>query len=165
MLLISDANILIDMADGGLLEQMFLLPETFAISDVLFQEELIAHHAHLVERGLILKALTGEGVAEAYRLKALCPGRDAPSQNDLFALMLARQEQCPLLTGDRRLRGAAARYHPEVDVRGTLWLVQRLKDEGLITAQEAAAAYGRMKDAGSRLPWKEVERQLAGWGS
>jgi|GEM_PF-3477377 hypothetical protein len=36
MLLISDANILIDMADGGLLEKMSRLPEKFAVPDVLF---------------------------------------------------------------------------------------------------------------------------------
>jgi len=40
MLLISDANILIDMADGGLLQAMFRLEETFAVPDVLFEEEL-----------------------------------------------------------------------------------------------------------------------------
>lgn len=164
MRLISDANILIDMADGGLLEKMFSLPEVFAVPDVLFHEELSSRHPELPGLGLVLKTLQGDGVAEADRLGALCTGRDAPGRNDLFALMLARQERCPLLTGDRRLRQVTAGHHAEVEIRGTLWLVGRLKDERLITARGAARAYAKIRDAGSRLPWDEVERQLSAWG-
>ena len=39
-LLISDANILIDMEEGELLPQMFQLPYNFSIPDILFYEEL-----------------------------------------------------------------------------------------------------------------------------
>lgn len=159
-LLISDANILIDMADGGLLEAMFKLDETFAVPKVLFAEELETHHAELPALGLVCMTLQSEGVAEANRLNALCRGRDAPSLNDLFALMLAKQEQCPLLTGDRRLRTLAEGAHKAIKIRGTLWLVERITTAGIITIQEAQAAYGRMKDAGSRLPWTEVDRQI-----
>lgn len=164
MLLISDANILIDMDDGSLLDKMFRLSETFAVPDVLFYEELSSRHPELPELGLVLKTLLGEGVVEAERLGALCTGRDAPGRNDLFALMLAKQEQCPLLTGDRRLRRVAAEHQADTEVRGTLWLVGRMKDERLITATGAARSYAKMRDAGSRLPWDEVERQLSAWG-
>lgn len=39
-LLISDANILIDMEEGGLLEAMFQLPYDFATPDILFLKSL-----------------------------------------------------------------------------------------------------------------------------
>ena len=39
-LLISDANILIDMDDSGLLSSLFKLPYEFVTPDVLFEEEL-----------------------------------------------------------------------------------------------------------------------------
>jgi len=39
-LLISDANILIDMEEGQLLELMFQLPFEFRIPDLLFYDEL-----------------------------------------------------------------------------------------------------------------------------
>lgn len=160
MLLISDANILIDMADGGLLGAMFRLPEIFAVPDVLYAEELSTRHPELPELGLRCMTLDGEGVMEAYRVHALVRGREAPSQNDLFALMLARQEGCPLLTGDRRLRKVAAAEHDDVEVRGTLWLVEQMIHQGVISVAEARAAYGKMRDAGSRLPWAEAERRL-----
>ncbi|MGM0594277.1 MAG: DUF3368 domain-containing protein [Pseudomonadota bacterium] len=160
MLLISDSNILIDMADGGLLRTMFRLKETFAVPNVLYEEELATQHPELPDLGLVSMALQGDGVVEAYRLKALCTGRTAPSQNDLFALMLAKQQQCPLLTGDKRLRKLAEKEHKEVELRGTLWLVEQMVKEKLITVAEACAAYQKMKEAGSWLPWKEAERRL-----
>ena len=43
-LLISDANILIDMDVGGLLQKMFRLKHQFGVPDVLFVEELVRHH-------------------------------------------------------------------------------------------------------------------------
>jgi hypothetical protein len=160
MLLISDANILIDIADGELLEAMFCLEETFAVPEVLFAEELETRHPQLPEMGLVCMTLQGEGVEEAYRLKDLCHGRDAPSLNDLFALLLARQEQCPLLTGDKRLRQIAEKEVDDVELRGTLWLVEQMVRAKIITTEEALIAYEKMHDAGSRLPWTEARRRL-----
>ena len=59
-LLISDANILIDMEEGNLLAQMFQLPISFSIPDILFYEELEQEHEHLLELGLRLDELEGE---------------------------------------------------------------------------------------------------------
>ena len=50
-LVVSDANILIDMEEGGLIEAMFKLPETFAVPNVLFMEELVEHHPELPGHG------------------------------------------------------------------------------------------------------------------
>ena len=164
-LLISDSNILIDMVDGGLLVAMFRLPETFAVPDVLYEEELSSQHPELPSLGLACMTLQGEGVMEAYRLKTLCTGRTAPSQNDLFALLLAKQESCPLLTGDKRLRKLANNEHKKIEIRGTLWLVEQMVLEQIITVVEASTAYKEMKDAGSRLPWPEVDRQVKRLGN
>lgn len=164
MLLISDSNILIDMAVGGLLEAMFALEERFAVPNILYEEELSQHHPELLELGLLCLTLQGEGVAEAAHLKAHCRGRDAPGQNDLFALMLAKQENCPLLTGDKRLRKLARTHEAAVEIRGTLWLVQRLVETNLVTPQRAAEAYASMRLSRSRLPWRDVKKQLKSWG-
>lgn len=62
-LLISDANILIDLEEGGLLDELFLLPYQFSVPDILFHEELQNQHAHLLQKGLILGELSAETVA------------------------------------------------------------------------------------------------------
>lgn len=155
--LIGDANIFIDMEVGGILESMFGLPETIAVPDVLFAEELEARHGHLLGMGLVTLEVQEAFVEEAYRLGGLY--RRA-GHNDLLALSLAKQEQCPLLTGDAKLREAA--QAERVEVRGTLWLVGALFQAGLLNHAEATTAYQRMREDGRRLPWKEVEAQLAG---
>ncbi|WP_223811888.1 PIN domain-containing protein [Pseudomonas oryziphila] len=53
-LLISDANILIDLEEGELLAQLFTLPYQFTVPDILYFDELEAQHAHLLRLGLEL---------------------------------------------------------------------------------------------------------------
>ena len=127
-LLISDANIFIDMKAGGLVEAMFRLPEIFAVLDILFMEELVEYHLELPGYGLQVMSLTEETVAESMRLRQQ---HRHPSQNDLFALALAKQESCPLLTGDRRLRDVAKQEG--VVLKGTLWLIERMVEEAIIS--------------------------------
>lgn len=153
--LISDANIIIDMEAGQILSGMFRLPETFAVPNILYAEELEARHAYLPELGLEVLDVTEEYVLEAYRLGDVYK---KPSHNDLLALSLAKQERCPLLTGDACLRAAAEAE--QIDVRGTLWVVERLFAEGVIDYDGVNEAYEKMKRDARRLPWDEVRRQL-----
>ena len=154
-LLISDANILIDMEEGQLLRQVFGLPFVFRVPDLLFFDELEEQHAHWLEYGLKLGTLTGDSVKQ---VSQLTQKYHHPSRNDCMALVLAQQEQCPLLTGDRYLRQAAEKEG--VVVKGTLWLVEQLVIQGLMTADDARNSYQRMKDNGRRLPWDAALQRL-----
>ncbi|MFV3328184.1 hypothetical protein ACNFG0_17185 [Pseudomonas sp. NY15372] len=74
-LLISDANILIDLEEGELLDELFRLPYQFTVPDILFFEELEAQHGHLLRRGLSLgelsQVITLDQAREAYeRMRA-----------------------------------------------------------------------------------------------
>ena len=121
-ILVSDANIFVDMDVAGLTHAMFGLNDTFATPDVLY------HYAQV-------------------------------SLNDLFALVLAKERGWPLLTGDRRLREVAD--EERVEIYGTLWLVERLVDQEIITFGKARAAFELMRNGGRRLPWKDVDVLLA----
>ena len=153
--LISDANIIIDMEAGEILDKMFRLPETFAVPNVLYAEELETHHAHLPGLGLVVLDVHEEFVREAYRLGGI---HKRPSHNDLLALALAKQEQCPLLTGDAKLREVAEKE--KIEVRGTLWIVERLFSVNILDYQGVSSAYEKMRRDNRRLPWDEVKRQL-----
>lgn len=153
--LISDANILIDLEEGLLLDQMFALPFVFKIPDVLFVEELSEQHGHLLALGLQLGELREDSMQQIFQLTQTY---SQPSRNDCFALALAKQENCPLLTGDRNLRRAAEAE--QVEVYGTLWLVERLVENGIINKIQAHAAYERMEERGRRLPWNEAHQRI-----
>ncbi len=114
-LLISDANILIDIEVGELLIPMFALDYQFVVPDVLFYEELEEHHAHLLDIGLKIKSFDEHMVIQ---VSELAKRHVRPSRNDLFALLLAQIEKCPLLTGDKHLKIAAE--NEKIEVRGTL---------------------------------------------
>lgn len=156
-LLISDANIFIDLEEGRLIAELFQLPHEIMTPDILYEEELDEQHAHLLEMGLRLGELTPDTMIDAYRLIETYRG---PGSNDCFAMALARQEQCPLLTGDNALRNAA--FSKGIEVRGTLWVVEALVTQGVITKRRAESAYNRMKSSGRRLPWRQAFERLAG---
>lgn len=154
-LLISDADILIDLEEGELLAQLFTLPYRFTVPDILYFEELEGQHAHLLGLGLELAELNPGTMLYAVELVGRVRG---PSRNDCFALALARQENCPLLSGDEALRKAA--LLEAVEVKGTLWVVEELVRSEVITVEQAHEAYLRMRANARRLPWAIAHQRL-----
>lgn len=155
LLLISDANILLDMELGDLVASMFSLDYQFIVPDVLYAEELEAQHAHLLDLGLQTMSLSAAGVA---RVEVLSRTYTRPGRNDFFTIALAEEQQCSLLTGDAALRQAAEAEH--IEVKGSIWLIEELVRERRITVQVARASLGRMRDNGRRLPWDIAEQRL-----
>ena len=109
-LLISDANILIDMEAGALMETLFRLPMQFGIPDLLYYEEIEEGSPGLEQLGLQIIEVSGDFVKYAEKLPSqynhTLPVKNGskPSHNDYLALALAKQESCTLLTGDANLR-------------------------------------------------------------
>ncbi|MCL5255044.1 MAG: PIN domain-containing protein [Gammaproteobacteria bacterium] len=154
-LLVSDANILIDMQEGGLLDAFFALPYDFIVPDILFEEELAEEHADLPARGLTLVELSSDVMMTAFRM---IQAHSKPSRNDVFAMCLAMDKGCPLLTGDKDLRHAAEAEG--VEVQGTIRMVSAMIEHGIITVEQAQQAYDLMRESGRRLPWKRVTESL-----
>jgi hypothetical protein len=86
-LLISDTNILIDMKEGGLLSDVFLLPYQLCVPDILYYEELEEQHAHLLELGLTLLEISGNSLMMLELLKSIY---NKPSTNDLLRGRISR---------------------------------------------------------------------------
>lgn len=158
LLLISDANILIDMEAGKLMEKLFQLPMQFAMPDILYWEEIAPGTPELEQLGLKVLEISSDYVAYAAEL----PNKygSNPSSNDYLALALAKQEGCPLLTGDQDLKRAAK--GEDVTVMGTIWLLRTLVENKLLDVDQALAALEQMKSRKRRLPWADAERILNG---
>ena len=136
LLLISDANILIDMEEAGLTATIFRLDFSYIVPDVLFVEELEEQHPHLLELGL---QTAGLGPKLIQRVEQLVTQYPKPSRLDIMCLVLAEAERCPLLTGDGDLRAAATSEN--VVVKGTIWLMEELVKSGLLSVAEARGAF------------------------
>jgi hypothetical protein len=158
LLLISDANILIDMEAGELMETLFRLPMQFGIPDLLYFEEIEPGTPGLEDLGLRVMEIDGDYIDYASKLPTKYGGK--PSHNDYLALALAKQEGCSLLTGDQALRDAAS--SEGVTVMGSVWLLRTMVENKLMTVDDALAALNKMKEDKRRLPWAEAERILNG---
>jgi predicted nucleic acid-binding protein len=157
---VSDANILIDFEEAGLVLSIFQLDIVLAVPDVIFAEELEARHAHLREQGLTVLELEPASIDDAL---SLARRYRRPSRNDLMALALARQERCPLLTGDGHLRSAATAEG--VEVHGTLWLARQFLASSLVSSTRMRIAFTEMRARGRRLPWPLVDDLLVEHGT
>lgn len=154
-LIISDANILIDFECADLTLRLFQLDLDLAVPDLLYHDELSTHHGDLPALGLQLYELSPELISQTFALRAQYSG---PSTYDLFALVLALDRECSLLTGDKQLRSLARKEG--VEVFGTLWLMEQLFEARLISIEEMELAYETMLNAQRRLPEIEIRRQL-----
>lgn len=158
-LVVTDANIVIDLAAGGLLEDMFRLSTVeFCVPDVLYVEELAENFGSLPGLGLKVLPLSSEGVGYVEELRQSFKG---PSTNDLFALALAQTLSCALLSGDGALRELAQKEN--VEIHGTIWLIEVLLEAQIVSIQVVEAAYEAMRRDGSRLPWEETRAQIRRW--
>ena len=99
-----------------------------AIPDILYWEEIEPGTPGLIELGLKILEISGEYVAYAATLPAKF-GTD-PSSNDYLAMALAKQEGCPLLTGDQALKAAA--QAEDIAVMGTVWLLRTMVENKVI---------------------------------
>ena len=151
-ILVSDANIFIDVSVANLSAPMFRIGDTIATPDVIYQQELQELHSDLPGLGLRIEQLSSSGVAEVERLRTTYSD---PSSNDLFALALAKTNEWTLLSGDGALREAA--NAEAVVVHGTLWLVERMVNSKVIQPDQAELAFDQMRQNQRRLPWNEVD--------
>lgn len=163
-LVVTDANVIIDLDAGGLLEAALHYADIeYCVPDVLYVEELADYYGRLP--GIGLKVLPQPPEAVLY-VEQLRPRFRGPSSNDLFALALARNLGCALLSGDGALREAALREaaHVEgVELHGTIWLLEQLLAARVVTVDQVADAYDAMRVDGSRLPWDDARDQVLRW--
>lgn len=155
-LVVSDANVIIDMEHGKLLEAFFALPFEICVPDLLYDEELEPHLGGLPELGLKTLTLTDHSVDYVAELSAR-PG-SGPGFYDLTALALANQEGCLLLTGDKRLRALAK--VEGIEVHGTVWVVENMLENELISLDAAEPAFDRMLEHNARLPRFAINEML-----
>lgn len=156
--LVTDANIWIDLEDGGVLVEVFRLPYQFLIPDFAIPELIRPGWETLEVLGLRAHELPAEQVVELIQLRQAHRGL---SIIDLAALLLAKLLDATLVTGDRRLNELANANG--LGVHGVLWLLDEMVHFKAITPGQAATALRRMLESGARLPAEECSERLTRW--
>ena len=143
--LVSDSSILIEFSKRELLDKMFHLEFQFAVSDLLFHEELIDLGAYsrqdLLAFGLRVESLDAQGVETAIVYQS---ERPALSLVDSFALALADRQGWHLLTEDRTMRSVA--QSKGIAHRDALWVIDSMQDAGILLAPQVVAVLEAMRN-------------------
>lgn len=159
----SDTNIWVDFLLTDAIELPFRLPHHFCMSSYAIEDELIQPRGiaqRLMKYGLHATEITEEEYDFAL---SVIDSDYKLSVYDCFALAIAKMRGYILLTGDGRLRKRAQREG--VEVHGTLWIFDQLKEQNLISV-ESYQEYMRellhktLTNAGVRLPKDELEKRL-----
>ena len=165
LVLITDANVWIDLQVGEILAEAVKLDFDLVLPDMIHtelegrQQAMFNDLSLLLELGHIrLGDLDGDGVALAFTLGEKYP---APQRPDMFALAIAVIEEAILVTGDRDLCEAAEAE--DVEVHGTLWLLDAMVENEILAGDQAAAALQQMLDNDRRLPEKECRNRMRRW--
>jgi predicted nucleic acid-binding protein len=156
--LILDTSICIDLHNGKLLKAVLRLPHKFVLPDVIIAELLDPAGGALLQLGFIEEGTSGE---ETQNISALRNQYTLASLNDLFALLLAKINNCYLITGDNALRNAAK--SEGVATHGLFWLIDEMVKRDILTGTQATDALKRIIAAGSWLPKKECEDRIKKW--
>ena len=155
-----DTSVIIDLHVGQILTLFFKLPYNFVTADAILAELLEPEGQLLIEFGLQQEELSGTQILKVMQLTAIYR---QPSVNDLFALVLSKELQIPLLTNDKNLRRAA--IQEGVAIHGTLWILDEMVRLAVVSKQQAAHALIMMRERSSRLPQDECDKRLSEWAN
>lgn len=158
VILVADANIWIDFHHAGRLKEIFALPFEICTTDFVADELKKPDITKLKSLGLRVESLSAEKVQTLFDL---ANKYRKPSLPDLSCLLLAKDKNCGLLTGDNNLR--AASKEEGVKVHGTLWLLDKLVENKVLKKKSASQALTKMMEHGARLPADECSIRLKNW--
>lgn len=160
MILLSDANVLIDLGYVTGFQVLTQLGEV-EVLDVVLEECRHSRHSTLVDdicrAGIQVVTVPREwpALARPYQTRAL-------SFQDGLCLYYAKTFQRSLLTNEKPLRQCCQQQ--QVLVHGTLWIVRSAYEQGLASSASLCAWLTILAEQNQRLPQKEVAalRRLMG---
>jgi len=155
LILVSDANVLIDLGYVGAVSILPQLAETEVLDLVLIECEHPSQPG-LVEEikaaGIRVIAVDEEWITEADIYRA----DGSLSLQDRLNVHYAKTYQRTLLAGDLPVRDVCTREG--IDLCGSLWIVQQAYERGLVTAEELLRWMKVWPEKGRRLPKVELKR-------
>lgn len=163
VLIVKDANVIIDLADAGLLQAWFSLGLRTTTTDFVESELKKGLQWEEVSVFIEQELLLVESFSPSDILSIVELGRkNGVGAADGSVLFLAERESGVLLTGDRKLRRKSEDIG--IEVRGIFWIFDTLVEELVISPKRALSALKVIVTKGSRLPQQEAQKRMKLWG-
>jgi predicted nucleic acid-binding protein len=162
IVLVNDANILIDLLKLDLIDPFFQLHCEFHVTDLVAAEVLEENVKELeryVTDGILIKrSFAFEELQEIRLVKNKHPGL---SIADCSCVYLSTRLSATLLTGDAVLRRAAKRNR--IPVHGLFWVFEELLVQSILSKKQAHKKLTKLMEINPRLPKKECQDRLKTW--
>lgn len=162
IVIVKDANIIIDLINGDLLAAWVELGLTTYTTDMVESELKRGTQWSKIKILIASKSILVESFAPEEISHVLAMSRKHNvSIPDGSVLHLANTLEARLLTGDRKLRLAAK--DSQIQVSGLLWILDLLVSSDTIPPKKASESLEKIIRKGARLPQAEIEKRLQQW--
>jgi predicted nucleic acid-binding protein len=159
-IVVSDANILIDLLQVELFKNYLKLDwEKHAPPDVI--DEIIEDNLYLLNDAVDVKQICVPSFAfdDLQQIQEYFKRYTLLSVADCSCIYLAERLSAILLTGEKRLRRIASENHG-LEVHGTLWVIDKLTKEKILTYRNAYNKLTMLMKINTRLPKAECTKRL-----
>jgi predicted nucleic acid-binding protein len=162
-IIVNDTSILIDLMNISLLDVFLELDFEFHTNDLIINEITDIEQKAIINKVISEnKLIVNETKAEDYpRIISLLINN--LSIEDCSIWYYAQQIEGVLLTGDARLRKEVEKTN--VEVRGVLFVFDKLIEENKITKNNAINKLTELLNINPRLPKKEIKKRIELWSS
>lgn len=160
---LNDTNILIDFYEIGLLDALMEIDlemhtTDFVVAELVVEEQLDWLEELIANEKLIVNNFSGKELSKIFEKENENFGL---SLTDCSAWQWAADNGGILLTGDAQLRRTAIKSG--VEVHGSIWLLDELLRQGILTHKQACQAIKKLKGKNRRLPKKEIAQREKIW--
>jgi predicted nucleic acid-binding protein len=165
IVVVNDANILIDLIKLDLVEAFFNIDWEFhstnlIIENELYDEQKLQLQPYIKSGKLIIQELDMDDLLSIMTIQAQKPQL---SDKDCSALHCAQKLKASLLTSDNPLRKYAKEI--KVEVHGHLWVFDALLEHNSINTETAINKLNELNTINAKLnlPKKECEARIEKW--
>lgn len=157
MLLVSDANIFIDLEKINLLNYVVQINDTIVTTDFVFNE-LYEEQQNIITRlGIEILSFEGSEISELY-LSYTSLGTVGISLPDYSLVIKATKDNGAILSGDKRLRSFSKEQH--IEVKGIFYILDKILENELLSKKAWIEKLKSLQEINSRLPQSEFKKRL-----
>lgn len=160
MLLISDANIFIDLEKTDLLKHFDTLGIAVGTSDFVYNELNQQQRAIVAELNIEIYTMESDELLAffndftALELKKL-------SSQDYSIFYYAKKHGAEVLSNDKRLRKYATKK--SIPVKGLFYILDEMVANGCVTPRTMVEKLLHLKEINKRLPIDEIDKRIKLW--
>lgn len=159
-LIIKDTNVFFDIISISALPEFFALDFEICTTDFVVREILESYQKEQIEsfiraKKLIVFKLTANEIEE---IQNFATRRFFKGITNKTVLWKSHQLNCPLLTGDKKLRNEAEDL--KIEVHGSIWVIKSIVEREIISKSKGAELLEKLKLINASLPQDEIDKLI-----